>query len=310
MRARVLALSFAVIAGCSSSDPSSRPVARDPDTTAVVSVDRFSDAFAHLFARSQSSALPAANAPIDFDSGAPFITHGFAPDGHKVTYYNFDVLPATPAPIYVLFAAGASAPIAGQLNIIDVIPGDVGYNDFWNVVKVTVPAGYLANSVTSAAALVAAGYPMEKTSMLVNCPVVPAGSQARLRYSAVESPALARGWYKDQVVNYFSFGERALSVTASGAVPVSDIFVTFNVNPDASTPGSGPPSGFVTEAGTMQTHNITRSVPEDSGYSPLWDVNIYDNSAFAGVSDLTSVMQAPLLVPDAALVNCPIVASR
>jgi len=111
----------------------------NPDTSSLASVDRFSDSFAHLFARSKNATLPAANAPIDFDN-APFITKGLGPSGKQVTYYNFDVLSTTPDPIYVLFRAGEAAPVAGQLNIIDTIPGDAGYNDFWNVIKVTVPA--------------------------------------------------------------------------------------------------------------------------------------------------------------------------
>src|SRR5579872_5139098 len=65
--------------------------AKNPDTAPIVSVDRFSDAFAHLFRRSANSALPAANAPINCDQG-PFITHGLGPNGERVTYYNFDVL--------------------------------------------------------------------------------------------------------------------------------------------------------------------------------------------------------------------------
>ena len=276
----------------------------------MVAVDRFSDSFGHLFVRSANSALPAANAPIDFDSGAPFITHGFSAHGQTVTYYNFDVLPATPAPIYALFKPGATMPVDGQLNIIDVIPGDAGYNDFWRVVKVTVPASYVANSVTSLDEIAKAGYAQERTTMLVNCPVVPAGSTAALRTSAADSPALVRGWYKNQVVSYFNFMEHPLSVTTDGAVPLSDIFVTFNVNPDPSNPSSGPASGFRTESGSMQTHNVIETLPEDADYSPLWDVNIYDNSAFAAVSNLTSATQAPLLKASAALVNCPVVAEK
>jgi hypothetical protein len=309
MRTLELALLLSLIAGCGDSSTSPSTTGRNPDTTEAVSVDRFADSFAHLFARSKNPALPAANAPIDFDSGAPFITHGYSPAGGKVTYYNFDVLPGKPAPIYVLFKPGASSPVADQLNIIDVIPGDAGYNDFWNVVKVTVPADYVANSVTSASAIVAAGWAMERTPMIVNCPVVPAGSTAKLRYTS-EPAGLVRGWYKDKVVSYFSFSERPLTATSDGGVPIAGIFVTFNLNPDGSNPASGPASGFRTEEGTMQTHNVVEALPEDSGYSPLWDVNIYDNGAFAGVSNLPTAMSAPVVAMNAALVNCPIVARQ
>lgn len=280
----------------------------NPDTSAVVAVDRFSDSFAHLFARSKNSTLPAANAPIDFDE-APFITRGLGPSGKPVIYYNFDVLSTTPDPIYVLFRAGEAAPVAGQLNIIDTIPGDVGYNDFWNVVKVTVPAGYVANTATSYAELTAAAYPLEFTDTIVNCPVVPAGSTATLRYSAAEAATLTRGWYKGQVVNYFNFAERALVADATGRVPLSDIYVLFNQNPEDGNPASGPASGFRTESGSEQTHNVLETLPEDSGYSPLWSVSVLDGADFGAVKNLATASAATLFAAGVATVNCPVVAA-
>jgi hypothetical protein len=269
-----------------------------------VSVDRFSDAFAHLFKRSANPSFPAPNAPIDCDQG-PFITHGLGPDGEKVVYYNFDVLPTTPAPIYVLFA-GADQ-VQGQLNIIDVLPGDPGYNDFWQIVKVTVPATYVANSVTSLAEIRAAGFPMAATNMLVNCPVVPAGSTAMLRYTS-EPATLQRGWYRDQVVQYFSFDERALTTTAAGTVPVVPILVAFNIDPSSTNPMSGPPSGFVTEPGTLQTHNVISALPTDSSYSPLWAVSAYKSASFSAVTNFTTASQAPVAAAGLGDVNCPVVA--
>jgi hypothetical protein len=266
-------------------------------------VDRFSASAGNLFVRTASNGLPAANAPIDFDQG-PFITHGLGPNGERVSYYNFDVQPVAPAPIFVLFREGETTPVEGQLNIVDVIPGDPGYNDFWQVVRVTVPSNYVANTATSVADLVAAGYAMQEADDLVNCPIVPEGSTADLRIGG-GTAALIRGWYKDQVVFYFSFDERALKATSQGQVPLSPIYVTFNINPDQ--PGGGPPSGFKTETGTDQTHNVVATLPANAQYSPLWTVNIYDNGAFDGVSDLATAEGAPLLAPGAALVNCPVV---
>jgi hypothetical protein len=63
------------------------------------------------------------------------VTTGLGPHGEVVTYYNFEVQSTTPAPICVLFRKGDDKPVAGQLNIVDVIPGDTGYNDFWQVTK-------------------------------------------------------------------------------------------------------------------------------------------------------------------------------
>ena len=278
----------------------------DPDTAEEVSVDRFSSTAGHLFVRDANNGLPGANEPIDFDMTPAFITKGLGPDGEKVQYYNFDVQPVAPAPIYVLFKDGASSPVDGQLNIIDVIPGDAGYNDFWLVVKVTVPDDYVANTVTSYSEIVNMGYATSATDMIVNCPVVPKGSVASKRYLSSESADLTRGWYDNKVVYYFNFTEKMLTAV-NGNVPTSDIYVSFNINPDMD--GGGPPSGFKTEDGTDtgQTHNVPETLPEDVAYSPLWDVQIYDNMDFDGVGCIQTAMEADLMAEDAAIVNCPVV---
>jgi hypothetical protein len=70
---------------------------------------------------------------------------------------------------------------------------------------------------------------------------------------------------------------------------------------------SGPPSGFETEPSSMQTHNVISVLPEDTAYSPLWMVVAYDNASFASVMSLATVQSAPIVVPNAGLVNCPVV---
>ena len=288
------------VAACDSSSSGTGAV-HDPATAPVASIDRFSAQAGHLQVRSSSNGLPAANAAVNFDQG-PFITQGFGPTGQIVKYYNFDVQPAAPAPIYAFFEAGASSPVAGQLNVIDTIPGDAGYNDFWQVMMVTVPNGYVANTIASLSEIRAAGYTITPTNALVNCPVVPAGSTASLRLGG-GSAGLTQGWYRDQVVNYFNFNEATLTLMSAG-VPTAPIYVTFSINPDQ--PNGGPPSGFETEPGSMQTHNVVASVPGQTGYSPLWAVGIYDDADFSSVMNLSTAMAATLVAPGP-LVNCPIV---
>ncbi len=273
----------------------------DPDKAPVAAVDRFGDKAAHLQLRTPENHLPGANQPVDFDSG-PFITQGLAPKtGKPVRYYNFDVQTTMPAPVYVLYRDGEDKPVEGQLDIVDTLPGEVGYNDFRQVWKVTVPKDYAANTVVDAGALKDAGYKMEQTPVLRNMPVVPDKSTAKMRLKG-ESADLGRAWYKGQVAKFFSFDEAPLS---GSGVPLSPIYVTFNVNP--GEPNGGPGSGFKAEPGSEQTHNVPATLPGDAGYSPLWLVAVYDNADFPSVHDLASALKAKVLAPGAATVNCPIV---
>jgi hypothetical protein len=272
--------------------------ALNPSSAPRQSVDRFSAEAGTLMVRDGSNGLPAANVAINFDQ-APFITHGLGPHGEHVKYYNFDVMPLNPAPIYVLFKTGSSTPVSGQLNIVDVIPGDATYNDFWNVVKVYVPQDYRANTVTSVSEIVSKGYATEETTILVNCPIVPEGSTASMRVGSTDT-GLTMGWYNDKVVYYFNFAEAPLM---GNVMPLSPIYVTFNINPNM--PGGGPPSGFVTEDGT-QTHNVLFSLPGDSDYSPLWSVSVYDNADFADVMCSMTASAASVLATDVMTVNCPV----
>src|ERR1700733_9344605 len=144
----------------------------DPATAPKAFVDRFSQAAGHLQVRTAANHLPGPNAPVNFDQG-PFVTHGFGPHGEHVTYYNFDVQPLVPAPLYVLYRQGETTPVKGQWPIAAALPGDSSYNDFHVTVRVTVPANYAANSITSASALQTSGYAMEKTTTIENTPIVP-----------------------------------------------------------------------------------------------------------------------------------------
>ena len=273
----------------------------DPDRAPIASVDRFSDKAAHLQLRTPDNHIPGPNQPVEFDTG-PFITQGLSPTtGKPVRYYNFDVQTTTPAPVYVLYREGEDKPVAGQLDMIDTLPGEKGYNDFRQVWKVTVPKDYVANTITDAGALRGAGYKMEQTATLRNMPVVPDKSTAKARLKG-ESAELQRAWYQGQIAKFFSFDEAPLS---GSNVPLSPIYVTFNVNPDQ--PNGGPGSGFKAEPGSEQTHNVPATLPGDAGYSPLWLVAVYDNADFPSVHDLKTALKAKVLAPAAATVNCPIV---
>ena len=302
----MFAASMMLLDSCKKEDTVVAAQAKDINAATKASVDRFSSAAGHLMVRTASNGLPAANAPISFDK-APFITTGFDRTGAVVNYYNFDVQPTAPDDIYVFFKNGASTPVSGQNNVIPTIPGDTGYNDFWLVNKVTVPDTYVPNSLTTEADILASGYPVIKTTMIVNCPVVPFGSTAARSATAGTASVLTTCWYKGQAVTYFNFGEAAITATAANQVPTSPIYVQFNVDPNASNPASGPASGFKTEtAAASQTHNVLATLPGDAGYSPLWNVFVIGNTNFNAVKNL-STATAISSSPAGATVNCPVV---
>jgi hypothetical protein len=262
-------------------------------------IDRFSKAAAHLMVRTDGNALPGPDQPIDLDR-PPFITQGIGPDGSVVRYYNFDVQRDTPATRYRLTHAGAHAAIPGELDLVDVIPGDGRYSDFWRLAWVEVPAEYVVGSITSVEQLRSRGLSIRPDPTIIDCPIVPRGSTAT-QARGVAAAVTSELWYRGSRVSCLDFGD--LSVGNDGRVPTSPIYVSFARNP----PDGGPASGFRTETATPQTHNVVMSLPGDLDYSPLWAVHIYDRAAFDHVHDAATALAAPLLEPNGPLVNCPIV---
>jgi hypothetical protein len=211
---------------CEAALAASQPI--DPDHAPIAAVDRYSDSAGTLLRRSADTRLPGPNEPIDFDR-PPLNTLGFSPAGEPVLYYHLDVQSTTPAPVYILYREGEDEPVQGQLDIIDTLPGQKGYNDFRQVWKVWVPKDYLANTITNTAALQQLGYKMEKRDKLLNMAVVPDKSRARFRFNGGNSE-LQSAWYEGQVAKFFVFDEAPLTA-AEDKVPVSPIYDGFTVNP-------------------------------------------------------------------------------
>jgi len=194
------------------------------------------------------------------------------------------------APIYVLVtgfnADGSPQVVDGQRNIIDVIPGDEGYSDLWQVTFATVPEDYVANTITSADQVLNGGYELTRPGVYVNCPVVPPGS------TLTEAGApLVQGWYKGQDVSYFDFGQNTVATAPIYA------FVT----------------GF-DEAGNPQfvegQNNVVDVIPDDEGYSAFWYVNLVvvpDGYVANTLTSAEAVQAAGYeMAQPGLLVNCPI----
>ena len=201
---------FVIFAGCAHEPRRSTPRG--------VVIDRFSSTAGHLQVRTAQNHLPGPDQAVDFDQ-PPFITQSRGPAGETIRYYNFDVQPTRPALMYVFFA-GDQQPLAGQHNVVDVIPGSAGTTrvNFFRVVRVLVPADYVADRLRDAAAIRQSGFALQETADLLNRPIVPRGSTARERLNGA-STALERGWFRGQEVQWFRFDETQLGAgpTRAGA---------------------------------------------------------------------------------------------
>lgn len=61
------------------------------------------------------------------------------------------------------------------------------------------------------------------------------------------------------------------------------------------------------KAERIDLNPVIKFISENGGYSPLWDVNVYDNTDFDMVSDWKSASSSKILAEGVALVNCPVV---
>ena len=211
----------------------------------------------------------------------------------SVSYLDYGPQSNVAVPILAFFqAASPSTPVAGQRNIIDTIPGQPGYNDFWRVYKVLAPSSYVANSIRSLAEAVASGYMIEATNVVVNCPVVNPNATI-----AGSSAAPVAGWYRNRDVFYFDEGTR--SPAAGSVVQDAPIYAFFHSD---GTPVSG-------------QRNVIDVLPGAAGYSDLWRVvKVVVDATYTANSlkDARSILaardagQVNLETTDI-YVNCPVV---
>ena len=296
----MIAMTAMVMAGCATApDPEveAYPTHVNPETgIEFVAVDRFSDSAGTIMRRSGNPGLPAPNEPIDFD--ADFFGNSLGPAGEYVQYYEFDVAPFRSAQVHAFFyASDPTRRVPRQSAVFDVIPGEDGYNDFWQMIKVLVPDDYEANSIRSLDDIEAAGFELERTGTIINCPIVPYGSTAEL------ADRDTTGWYKGQHVSYFVFDTIQVDIVNPGPldVPYAVVRVIFEDN--------DPAKGMKTEPGTSVTHNVFDTLPGDDLYRSLWRHDFVDEAEFDSVGDwdTSKAAREAEIDMDNILVNCPVV---
>jgi hypothetical protein len=189
-------------------------------------------------AGSVAQAAPAAK-PVKFVK-ASSLTPGFF-HGKAVSYLDFGPIKLARgnvvAPIWTVTNG-----VAGQHNIIDTVPGRADYSPLWAVRKVTFAEGIAPRLLRSRAEVLAAekagDVAVEKTAVVVNCPVVGFGQKQVL------------GFEKGRTIAYLDLGPVKLA-------PGNEVA----------------PLWAVTNPAVGQ-HNIVNTVPGDRDYTPLWRINM------------------------------------
>lgn len=281
-------------------------VALFPDYLPRVAVDRFSDAAGTFFRRSEHASLPKPDAAIDFDR--LFLRTGVGPNGEPIEFYNLDVHPTEPAPVYTLVDRRGDA-IAGQLPIFDEIPGDSTYSDLRQVWEVSITdLTYRPNALTSLQAIEDQGLEMTQTQRILNCVMAPAGSRATRRYGASDPTVLQSGWFRDQIVRYLLFeGPESSAQVAyeSGEISAPLMYAFLENDRDVS-------DGFAVD-GDGNTHNVVTRLPGQEGYAPLWAVRVFLLKVFDRVVNVATAQdqergeESILQLVQILYVNAPIV---
>src|SRR2546429_8644727 len=155
-------------------EPSS--AARKPRTTVVFAIAAVALLVAglgigYLLGRPAATTPPGAVSGLTRADTIPRVDGWFR--NASVSYLDFGPQSNVAVPILAFFqATSPSTPVAGQRNIIDTIPSQPGYSDFWRVYKVLAPDGDVADSIRSLGEAVASGYTIQETNTVVNCPLV------------------------------------------------------------------------------------------------------------------------------------------
>jgi len=223
------------------------------------------------------------------------LVHGWYRN-EEVVYYDFGMNSPTSgaavsaAPIWAFItgmnADGTPAFVEGQHNVVDVVPGDPGYSDLWEVMLVTVPDGFEPDSIKSREEVESSGYEIMPAGIFVNCPIVPAGTTFE------NGEELVQGWNKGEAVFYPDFGPNQ-----PAAIPIW-AFIT-------GMDSAGNPQFLEGQ------NNIIDSLPGDPGYSAFWLVNLvtvddaYEPNSIKSAADV--IASGFEVTTTDLVVNCPVV---
>ncbi len=136
------------------------------------------------------------------------------------SYAEFPGMPAND--MYVMADGSGSIALGnGQDPIIDILPSQAHYTDFFEIVAFRPDGDYTPNDIKSKGTLIRAGFPLTRTGGLVTCPVV--GPEATLAaptgtplYTQKLTPI--KVWYRKKLTHCFLL-EGGKYLYSAGSVP-------------------------------------------------------------------------------------------
>ena len=168
------------------------------------------------FVDEEEGKVPTTEIPLELQ-GTIKLHKGYL-DGEAVEYYRFgtfhpadadwfpeyDKFPGMPVhPIYIWAGDNGKPSIdLDQYPIIDTLPLQARYTDFFEVVVVTPDASEQSNDIKSRGTLLLADYSLARTGHVINCPIV--GEKAKLQTSvnkARNSYRRIQVWYRKKITH-------------------------------------------------------------------------------------------------------------
>jgi hypothetical protein len=202
--------------------------------------------------------------------------------GRTIRYFDFGPIKLKPgnklAPIWA-FTNGAP----GQRNIVDTVPGRANYSPLWRVQMVTWAEGVTPRILRSAAEVRSASaggeLTIERTTMVVNCPV--------LGFGQVRHPGFSRG----KTIHYYDLG------------------------PVKVRPGNEVVPLWTVTNGVKGQLNVADVRPGQTAYPPLWaiiKVTWKPSASKRLLTSLAAIRRAQsagevTLKKTSLIVNCPLV---
>lgn len=175
-------------------------------------------------------------------------------------------------------------PIEGQYDILTANAYEEGYSDLREIIEVTVPDDYTANSITNHTDLLVEDWPQNPTGRTHNSPIARSNSQLQGRD---HDPITL--WLNDEEISAYDFGEMTHKT--------APIYVLIE--------------GFDPDGNPVRINHVplVDVVHTDEGYSDFWQVtfvtvpNDTPPNHFRKVSDLVEADFE--FTPTANVVNCP-----